>query len=143
MIITNFILLYLKLNLVFASDQFFTITKQDKQLRGFHLYTRRNRKEVECIYDCTHEPRCQSINHHTEQRICQLNKEASQLLKDEKLVDAVGWRYFEKSEKPEALVRPVTFKKEFEYNEGRPISIAYAEGQITKINIIHNFINQK
>ena len=107
MIVTDIFLLFMNFILVYSSDQFFTITKQDKQLRGFHLYTRNNIKEVECIYDCTNEPKCQSINYHTVQRICQLNKAASQILKDEKLVDAVGWKYFEKSEKPEVgLILP-------------------------------------
>ena len=107
MIVTDIFLLFMNFILVYSSDQFFTITKQDKQLRGFHLYTRNNIKEVECIYDCTNEPKCQSINYHTVQRICQLNKAASQILKDEKLVDAVGWKYFEKSEKPKVgLILP-------------------------------------
>ena len=80
------------------TDQFPT-TRRHKQLRGYHLVTKSNvNKEIECIFECQNYQKCWSINYHSGQQICQLNKIVSQTFRDFSLVDAIGWNYFEKKE---------------------------------------------
>ena len=88
-----------KIYFAFSQTNQFSVTRRHKQLRGYHLTTKNNvKKEIECIFECQNHQKCWSINYHSGQQICQLNKIVSQTFRDVSLVDAIGWNYFEKKE---------------------------------------------
>eukprot|EP00111_Clytia_hemisphaerica_P004797 TCONS_00013796-protein len=89
----------LQIYFAFSKTDQFTITRRNKQLRGYNLVSKYNvNKPIECVFECQNYRKCQSINYHSGQQICQLNKIVSQTLRDVSLAHAIGWQYFEKKE---------------------------------------------
>ena len=72
--------------------------KDHKKVKISHQYLHlKGLSEVLCVGHCTLTDDCHSVNYHSEDQICLVIDEIIKGDGDFHLIDAHGWRYFEKS----------------------------------------------
>ena len=68
---------------------------KDKQLiSGKRINQRKDVTEMQCLFECSQHDECASVDYHTGDMVCMVNKEVGD---GDTLVDAQGWKYMEKS----------------------------------------------
>ena len=68
--------------------------KNKQLIAGKRISQKKNVTEMQCLFECSQHDECASVNYHTDDMVCMINKEVGD---GDKLVDAKGWKYMEKS----------------------------------------------
>ena len=78
----------------FCMNNKYIRTLRNKRLFGSTFLTLKTQNEIYCVWECSRNKDCGSVNYQKIQKLCELNRYIG--IEDNSLNDNKGWIYYEK-----------------------------------------------
>ena len=89
-----------------AINDLYTKSYRDRKLVGYKYRTATNLDRIYCVWECSNDEKCCSINHNEKSGHCELSRKIDPGFGDQNVfVDAKGWFFYEKKKLPVSFFR--------------------------------------